>query len=79
LNDELNQNSKIYKRLMDEKDFIYKQNLKLVKLPKKIDEFPYKEDNIMLDDFVGVCEDYGFYSFLKKDKLKEWKEIFGMR
>lgn len=53
---------------------IYERNLKLVKLPfEGTQVFKIKEDTLHLNRFLNFFEEYGFYSFLKSSKLREWK------
>ncbi len=62
---------------------IIKQNAILVGLPLIGTEpeggFIFKEDHFTFDGFVDVCEQYGFQSFLKKEELDSWKNLFNMR
>ena len=64
------------KRWNDIKDFDIAFNYSLVKLPHErsypVDLVPNELD---FSQFEGMCLDYGFSSFLKKDEYNKWREV----
>jgi 5'-3' exonuclease len=52
------------------------RNRKLVSLPLVgTSVFPLTQDNLSLGNFLDICEEHGFRSFLEKDTLNKWKEL----
>jgi DNA polymerase I len=72
---------KIYDKIKsDEGKEIVERNLKLVKLPfDGLKQFLISKDVLYVDDFIAVCEQYGFLSFLKDDALGKWVKAFDMK
>ena len=73
-------NGKILDRILSPKSQdIYHRNLKLIELPyhgiKKI-KMIMGEDEFDKDKFIDIFVDFGFQSFLKKDLLDKWIDIF---
>ncbi len=67
----------VQKILSKEGKDIRKRNDWLVRLPFH-DTKPMtvrSKQSLYKDEFVKVCRKYGFESFLRKDKYKEWKEV----
>ena len=62
---------------------IINRNLKLVRLPFKgtkeisLSEDNFKQETFYRDDFMDICQTYGFRSFLTE--LKSWETLFEMR
>lgn len=73
---------KVLDRIVNLGPEVIKQNAMLVGLPLIGTEpkggFEFKKDNFTFDGFIDVCEQYGFQSFLKKEELTEWKNLFNM-
>lgn len=63
----------------NEGELIYKRNVKLVILPhektKPIDIRPPEYDT---DAFFRYCKRYGFLTYLKSPKRREWEDFFGL-
>jgi 5'-3' exonuclease len=77
LTDTLKTTSKAYQAIKDNLD-IYRRNLPLVRLPMEGTDKLYingRENTPSLNNFVTICEHYGFRSFLRDDKLNEWKGL----
>jgi 5'-3' exonuclease len=57
------------------------RNRKLVCLPFKGTTIPRLvfDEEFYLKDFEAMCEKYGFYSFLKAERLIAWRDILGMK
>ncbi len=74
-------NGKVLERIKDELTEILDCNLPLVGLPfKGTGKFVLNDKEVFcLDDFLDICEEYNFQSFLKQDEFKVWKRIFNMR
>ena len=60
---------------------IFKRNIGLVTLPfDGIGTFNMKFDETFAEkDFIEVCENYGFESFLSPKYLQSWIKLFGMK
>ncbi len=75
---ELNKKCKAYKAIMEGEDIIHK-NMQMVKLPHSdITKFPrieLKKDKLSIDGFIGVCQTFGFKSFMEEGSLNKWKEL----
>lgn len=69
-------NSKAFRTIRENKELIDK-NMRLVKLP--LEDTPSIKlsflDNLSFRSFQNVCKEYGFQSFLEKDKLEQWKKF----
>lgn len=64
------------KKYQDIKQFDPSFNFSLVKLPHaRSCPVQLVPDNLDFSKFEGLCLDYGFNSFLKKDVYKKWEEI----
>ncbi len=64
------------KRMNDIKSFDPTFNYTLVKLPHfKTKPIKIEKDELTIDTFEGICLDYGFHSFLKKENYMKWKRI----
>jgi len=73
LKKELKTGSKKYNDILE---FNPNFNLSLVELPhKRTFPIPLIEDELDFSIFEGLCLDYGFNSFLKKDVYKKWEAI----
>jgi DNA polymerase-1 len=60
---------------------IIERNKKLVILPFEGTIVPTIDNDevFYLKNFENMCEKYGFYSFLKAERLIEWRNLLGMR
>jgi DNA polymerase-1 len=58
-----------------------KDNLSLVKLPLAgIKDLPiHLSENLKLVDFIAMCDEYGFRSFMTDKQLERWKTNFSLR
>lgn len=77
LNNELKKGKHLDKILSNRA--IVRENLRLIKLPfkgKKKIKISLQEDSFDKKNFIDVFVDYGFESFLNKDQLKIWEDIF---
>lgn len=84
-NNQLSKTTKAYRLIMSEEGkHIYERNMKLVKLPFNhgkryigvlglglMDNF--KKESLSFQNFIDICNKYGFKSFLKSDELKKWR------
>lgn len=72
----LNPVYKTYQAIIGSKKLIDK-NRELVKLPLAgTSAYPIKSNgNLSYSNFVDICGEYGFASFLERDALRKWKEI----
>ena len=76
LYNELNATSKSYKAIRANSDLI-DLNRRLVTLPYEgTPNFSLIEDEFSIDNFLNICQRYGFNSLLTKDSLIQWKERF---
>jgi DNA polymerase-1 len=73
---QLKKDSKIYKRITEMKQAIYKQNLSLIKLPyARTPTLLLKPDKPFLaDNFLDICRKYDFRLFQRE--YAEWNKIF---
>ena len=58
---------------------IIKRNLPIVTTPykpEKLSRAIFRRDNLTIERFISIFEIYGCYSFLKRDKLNKWRELF---
>lgn len=70
----LNVTSQAYKKIKDNSALI-DFNRKLVKLPLAgTPELAFSRDDLCFENFLVICEQYGFRSFLDEKRRKEWKE-----
>ncbi len=66
-----------YKLIKDNWDIV-KRNIPLVKLPhKKTNPISFVEDELSYQNFVKVCEQLEFTSFLEGERSIEWSRLFG--
>ena len=75
INHRLNPRYKTYQDIANSEDLI-ERNRKLVKLP--FEGTPYfltSQDDLSLSNFLDICEEYGFRSFLEKEMLNKWKSL----
>ncbi len=84
LKKELHAKSKVIKKIETvEEQIRIKKNLSLVTLPFdgakkiKITDNSFKDEVFYVDDFIDICMEYGFESFMRD--LTKWKEIFNMK
>ena len=81
LRNELKHESKKYRDIIDGKEII-ERNKPVVNLPFTKGKLPLvmkeKKDQFSKEKFIDVFVDYDFQSFLKKDKLDKWCEVFGI-
>jgi len=77
----LKKDSKAYKDITSEDGRkIEERNLELVRLPyPKTSPISMKADQLSMAEFMAVCEEFGFNSFLAEDKLNEWEDFFGKK
>lgn len=79
LNGELTK-GKIFDRIKSkEGQEIIAKNLPIVTTPYRGDELPrmiMRRDKFSIGRLISTFERYGFYSFLKKEKLEKWKQFF---
>ena len=56
-------------------------NLPLIELPLEgVKDFPvHLRENLRLVDFIAMCDEYGFRSFMTDKQLKRWKTNFNLR
>ncbi len=74
---ELSKDSRQYKLIKDNWDIV-KRNVPLVKLPhKKTLPVTLQEDELSYQNFVQVCEQLEFTSFLEGERSIEWSKLFG--
>jgi DNA polymerase-1 len=55
-------------------------NKRLTSIPfENCPQFSLEEESFCLDDFMEICQDYGFNSFVDKTKrFNQWREVFKM-
>jgi len=73
--------SKAYKRIVNpDSQVIMERNRQLMELPlpgTPIFTLDWNE-TFELDDFLTICDRYGFKHFLKSEELRKWRERFNM-
>ena len=75
LKGELSKTSKQYARIKEQWDIV-KRNVPLVKLPhKNTKPVSFSEDETSFQEFLNVCEELEFTSFLKE--RDDWNKVFG--
>jgi len=73
----LDKKSKIYKKIEEKKEAIFKKNIPLVFLPfEGTEDLKHLGNDFDFKTFKKICRKYGMVSFLEKEKLKEWKVFF---
>ena len=81
LQGKLPKESKIRKRIVSaEGQIIMQRNIRLMKLPHpKTPTFPVESgESFFVDDFITICDRYGFNYFLRNENLREWRNLFNM-
>lgn len=81
LKDTLSKDSKVYKRITSvEGRKTIRRNLKLVMLPYLgTPKSDFTFDFLSLDNFMSVCQRYGFNSILQPKELRKWEECLGLK
>jgi DNA polymerase-1 len=71
----LNPLHKTYRAIKDSTDLI-ERNRKLIQLPLEGTlRYPIRiNEHLSVGNFIDICNEYGFMSFLGQDTLKKWKE-----
>lgn len=73
----MNPNTKTFKKIEHRKDFYINRNKELVGLPLKSTKlFEFIEDELGINNFDKVCEEFGFISYLNGDIREKWLELF---
>jgi len=72
----LSTDSRLYKKIVsDESRRIIRRNIKLVRLPYSNTPIPeIVSDELSLNNFMSVCQRYGFNSILQPKELNKWEE-----
>lgn len=74
-NGTLSPNTEAFKRIGNNQELI-KRNDRLVKLPYPgTPHLRIRRDNLSIDNFIKVCNIFGFNSFLQKENFSKWKNF----
>jgi DNA polymerase-1 len=75
INHRLNPHYKTYQDIENNEKLI-ERNRRLVRLPfEGTPHFLTSPDDLSLGNFIDICEEYGFRSFLERENLNKWKEL----
>lgn len=79
LKGELSEKSKAYQKIeQGKREGVITETKRLVELPiASVGEFPLADDSFKVDDFLDICDKYGFKSFI--DQLPVWQDYFSMK
>jgi len=75
----LNQ-GKLYEKIKEQEKEVLERNMPLCKLPfDHIELLLQIHEDFKLQDFIDICDQYGFHSYLKMEEMSFWKNMFLMR